>query len=229
MRLNKTLKNIIILAVLVILADYYYLHILFPIKKAAIMAEINQEVEKSLKENPPADNTVQNSSPTQQDTLKDFSITKPFADCFPHEKIQVSTANNLSDDLEKSWGPSEQQIEIENYHFQLEDNSEKRIQLLYADNSNLDKKLELRLFKVDKSGIPERVNLKPDETFYPKKEFIESLMKDGVLKFHQLKKHQFFKNSFKLFTEVQNKNVFEFQLIGAKHSLNCRQGTCECR
>lgn len=240
MKPPRTILTLIVLLLLTLLADYYYLHIVFPLKKAAILAEINQQVNHSLKENPPQESENYRENAHKEfpsESIKDFSIKSEFEKCFLKSAnqnsaqmfAQVSTANTLAEDLERAWGSGQHEIELENYHLKLPDNSEKRVQLLYALDEQGKKRIELRLFKVESDSIPERIPLKPDETFNPTPEFISSQLSDGVLKFHQAKIKYVFSNGFKLFIDLQNKTVFELQVIGPVKSLNCREGNCVCR
>lgn len=50
------LRNLLILILLLILADYFFLHVLLPRKKTELIESYTQEVNESLKSNPPPEN-----------------------------------------------------------------------------------------------------------------------------------------------------------------------------
>lgn len=54
MKNRKLYFAIAVLLFLVLCADYYFIHLLFPMKKAAIMKEINKNIDEEMQDQAPS-------------------------------------------------------------------------------------------------------------------------------------------------------------------------------
>lgn len=120
-------------------------------------------------------------------------------------------------------------FELENFHVQLPDGSIRRLHLLGADNTDNPGAVELRYFKLDQEGLPERIPLTDEQTHNPTPEFIQSLKKQGTVTLHQLKELQTLQDGSRLSLNLVNDQVFEFQLFRDKKTLSCRKMDCQCQ
>lgn len=123
----------------------------------------------------------------------------------------------------------ESQFEMENTHIQLPDGSLRRLHLIPSDRSNNSKTLELRYFKLDADGLPQRIPLSKEQTFHPKPEFIQSLKDQGKVVFHQTKEHQLLKDGAQVSLDQVDDKIFEMQIFSADKTFSCRAMKCECR
>lgn len=121
------------------------------------------------------------------------------------------------------------QFEMENTHVQLPDGSLRRIHVIPSDSSNNAKTLELRYFKLDGEGLPERIPLSRRQTINPSPEFIQSLKDQGKVVFHQLKQHQLLQDGTQVALNQVDDKIFEMQIFGADKTFSCRAMKCDCR
>ncbi|MGZ3801440.1 MAG: hypothetical protein ACXVCL_14835, partial [Bdellovibrio sp.] len=109
-------------------------------------------------------------------------------ECKPNSlKVSVKTPEAFLDQLKNELGVKEQNKSVENFHLQLADGSQRRIQILTADNTNSNKNKELRLFKLDPEGYPERLPLQQNEN-------LETLLSSGTIIKHEVKVETIFKD-----------------------------------
>lgn len=212
--------------------DYYVLHILFPIKQQAL-------IERSLQEMTPSEKVVFEESkklikveatPDVAHAQKESEFRMALIECAPEVAAQgIGTPEALLNYLDKSIGVASESIEIENYNFTLPDGTERRIHLIPADNSNAKNARELRYYKLDAEGLPERIYLPKNEAFNPSPEFIQRLMKDSNIHLHQVKKNWTLKDESRLATESINDKINSFQLFLAEKTLSCQELECGCR
>jgi len=159
---------------------------------------------------------------------KDFQ--QKIDECFDNPQLTASdTPEIFLKNLIVENPVKDSQFEMENTHVQLPDGSLRRIHLIPSDSSNSKNAIELRYFKLDGEGLPERISLSRKQTINPSKEFIQSLKSQGKIVFHQVKQHQLLKDGTQIsLNEVDNK-IFEIQIFSSGKTFSCRAMKCDCR
>jgi hypothetical protein len=189
---------------------------------AVAMAESSSTMVKAL----PSANSSESSKKLAQQ--KDFQAK--ISDCFDNPRLaSAETPEIFFKDLIAENPVKDSQFEMENTHVQLPDGSLRRIHLIPSDSSNNAKTLELRYFKLDGEGLPERIPLSRKQTINPSQEFIQSLKDQGKVVFHQLKQHQLLQDGTQVALNQVDDKIFEMQIFGADKTFSCRAMKCDCR
>lgn len=217
----------LILFMLGVLADYYFLHILFHEKPVnnpnAVVSTINGTISSpetvagvpAVSQAPVAE-AEPDATPVKDNFLENLKK------CAPEIAAQaVATPEALMEYLKKSVGIKSEDITIENYHLTLNDGSQRRIHVVASDNTNSPNKKELRFFKLDAEGYPERLPLKGGET-------LQSLLALGTLQHREVKSQLNLKDNTSVSLETHDNKVFEFQYTNHNHVLSCRLKECQC-
>ncbi len=226
----------IVLILLGLAADYFFLHTLFPHARLNTVApaEPTKIVEASAPKSSEAD-TTQNSemalsAGSQKEPGGENNFLKSLQACRADMTAQgVATPEALLAYLQKSIGKVSEIKEVENYHVKLPDGSERRLHMIPSDKENSGDHVELRYFKLDAQGYPEKIQLKPEESLDPKAEFIHSLLSQGEVNYHQIRSIAKLKDESTLSLDIRDDKVFEFQWRGSDHTLSCRQLNCQCK
>ncbi|WII72292.1 hypothetical protein QJS83_00230 [Bdellovibrio sp. 22V] len=209
-----------------LLADYYFLHILFHQKQAAINGAVAQDVQtpEEDQESSEADDSFlgeKGQAPEASATNKD-NFLESLQKCAPEVAAQaIATPEALIEYLQKSVGVKTEEISLENYHLTLADGSKRRVHVITSDNSNSPNTKEIRFFKLDEEGYPERLPLKGNET-------VESLLAQGTVTKHEAKSQLLLKDGSTVSLEMHDKKVFEFQFNNHGKLLSCRFKDCHC-
>ncbi|MFM6928010.1 MAG: hypothetical protein ACKOX6_06065 [Bdellovibrio sp.] len=218
----------LILFALGVLADYYFLHILFHEKPVnspnAMVSATNGTIsspETAGTPTAPSLPSVESESEPDSTPRKD-NFLENLKKCAPEIAAQaVATPEALMEYLKKSVGIKSEDITIENYHITLNDGSQRRIHVVASDNTNSPNKKELRFFKLDAEGYPERLPLKPEET-------LQSLLALGTLQHREVKSQLNLKDDTSVSLETHDNKVYEFQYTNHNHVLSCRLKECQC-
>lgn len=228
-KLSTWLLWALALFLLGIATDYYFLHILFHQKQQ----ETLQVIEDQGAAIPPNANPQttgsdegflgeKGDSAAPADSGKD-NFLKSLQECAPEVAAQaVATPEALMEYLQKSVGIEKEEISLENYHLTLPDGSLRRVHLITADNTNAKDRVEIRFFKLDAEGYPERLPLKGDET-------LESLLALGQVTRHEVKSELFLRDKTSVALEKHDNKVFEFQYNNHGKILSCRFKECQCQ
>lgn len=214
--------------------DYFFLHILFQVK-----LKEHQRLEQTL---PPVEKPSSQQPQASPSSPTTIAAQDPQAQAASLAQFQEKAAQCMGPELGKSGSPDElmsalekinpvvkSQFQLENTHIQLPDGSQRRMHLIVADNTNHKNALELRYFKLDAEGLPERIELSPEQTFNPKPAFLESLKKQGTVIFHQTKDTKTLKDGASLVLTKVNEKVYEFQIFNHGKTFSCREFNCVCR
>lgn len=219
----------VILFVLGVLADYYFLHILFkekqdmlngavPAATSSVPTSQDKNAQAVTSATPTAEVTPQG---TETESNKD-NFLESLQKCSPDIAAQaIATPEALIEYLRKTVGVKSEDVSIENYHLTLKDGSQRRVHIRTADNTNTQNKKEIRLFKVDNEGYPEPIPLKGDET-------LESLLAQGQVNNHELKSTLTLKDGGHANLEMHDNQVYEFQYDDKGKILSCRLKDCQC-
>ncbi|KYG67930.1 hypothetical protein AZI87_01250 [Bdellovibrio bacteriovorus] len=221
----------LVLFILGVLADYYFLHILFhekqngngthieamgtPAETPAAQPTPETGVDSSFLDRNASDESA-NSLPQQDNFLASLKA------CAPEIAAQaIATPEALLEYLQKSVGVAREEIAVENYHLTLKDGTLRRVHVIAADNTNSADKKEIRYFKLDAEGYPERLPLKSDET-------VESLLAQGTVTKHEVKSKLDLKDGSSVSLEMHDQRAFEFQYDNHGKVLSCRLRACQC-
>lgn len=230
-KLKNWIISILFLIGLGLIADYYFLHVLFHQKNQSA-----QEVEDGAAElegiipawNAPAPGvlpkTEDNGSDEEQepDSAED-NFLENLQKCSP----EAAAKNVISPDdfvtyLKEVVGIEKQETDIENYHLRLTDGSVRRVHVTVSDSSNDGNRKEIRLFKLDDEGYPERLPLKKNQT-------LAALLDQGEVFRKELRGRWELRDGTHLAVEMHNDSVFEFQYKGDGKILSCRLKKCLCQ
>lgn len=214
--------------------DYFFLHILFQEK-----LKLQQKQEELLPPSEEPSSQRQQPAPsspaavTYQDPQVPATSAAQFQEkaekCLGPQLGKNPTPDELIQDLEKTNPVVKNQFQLENTHIQLPDGSQRRMHLIVADDTNHKNARELRYFKVDDEGLPERIALPPEQTYNPKPEFLESLKKQGTVIFHQTKDTKTLRDGTSMVLTMVNEKVYEFQIFNHGKTFSCRETNCVCR
>lgn len=210
---------------IVLIIDQFFLHILFPIKKAAFLKDANQEVQESLQANPP--NEDQTPAPVAApaliprpvQNLTNFKIAAK--ECLGGE---WTTSIDLAKNLEKTYGVQSRTKDIENFHLKNQNGEERRIHI----TSESAEKKQVRYFAVDKEGLPIPIPLTPEQRKMTPDQQIENLKSDGQVFLHQSKERWLLGNGSTFLVTFENNVTREFQIFGPFRTLSCLEDSCQC-
>lgn len=229
------LTAVVVLFVLGVLADYYFLHLLFNEKQQILNGSVpaaavindsgspsntsEQTDEDTIKANPP----VRTDDSATNDVIENKdNFLQSLKSCAPEIAAQaIATPEALIEYLRKSIGVKSEDVSIENFHLLLKDGSKRRIHVVASDNTNSKNKKEIRLFTVDAEGYPDPVPLKGTET-------LESLLSMGQIQEHEVKSQLTLKDGGTVTLEKHGNEIFEFQYTHQNKVLSCRLKDCQC-
>lgn len=215
--------------------DYFFLHILFQekLKEQQRQEQVIPTTEKpdalQLETHPSAPTAVQlQDSQSTAGSLAGFQ--EQATACMGPVLGKSTSPDDLMSELEKSNPVVKSQFQLENTHIQLPDGSQRRIHMIIADNTNHKEARELRYYKMDADGLPDRIDLKPEQTYNPKPEFVQSLISQGTIIYHETKNTKTLKDGTSMVLTKINDKVFEFQIFNRSgKTLSCRELACLCR
>lgn len=210
----------LILIALGLVADYFLLHRFF---QDSPRVTKNIYINKSL--TPPSSSAPETAAPVvatnKEDSAKD-NFAASLKKCAPDfVNPNVNSPDSLIEYLSREIGVKKKDVLLENYHLELRDGSKRRIQVLGSDNTNSSDRIEVRFFKLDAEGIPERIP-------FPDGESIQSILNQSTITHHELRTHWVLNNKTALNLEFHNKSVFEFQITHLGKVLSCRYRSCFC-
>lgn len=203
--------------------DYFFLHVLFQQKNQTVQAPT--EGGSTLNPEPvgkPNDVPVLAPDSASADGKKTDNFLDSLKKCAPEIAAQaVATPEALLLYLRQSVGIASESVSYENFHMTVADGSERRIHVVAVDNSNSPDKKEVRFFKLDKEGFPEKIPLRSSDT-------LTSLMAQGQVHTHEVKREVILKDDTNLSVEEHNDQIYEFQYSNHGKILSCRIRHCQC-
>lgn len=225
-----------ILILLGLLADYFFLHLLFDPSQRAHTAPAGTVTAPTENGETAAPGIATGEVRTKVEeptsaTAKPDNFLKTLQTCRPEISSQgVATPEALITYLAGSIGKQDEIVEIENFIFNLPNGEERRVHLIPKENSNSKTERELRYFKVDEEGYPERLELSAEQKQLPVDQLTKVLVSQGELKRHQVKSAINLRDGSFLSLEKHNEKIYEFQW---RHSVNeptlsCRHLNCVC-
>lgn len=223
-----------ILFTLVLATDYFFLHILFQESKTEVSAtetsvsqsvsqsEATQIGEKGTDESfIEGQETLEEPQAISEDQITD-NFFKTLQQCAPEIAAQtIGTPEALLAYLQNSVGIKKRDVALENYHLTLADGAVRRVHVIVDDNTNSKDKREIRFFKLDEEGYPERIPLPEGAT-------LKSLLEMGRLDKHEVRQSLVFVDGSSIDIETHNKKVFEFQYNHDGRIFSCRYSNCHC-
>jgi hypothetical protein len=225
MSLKQKIFSVVTSIFIVLLIDQFFLHYLFPIKKAAYLKIANHEVQESLNAHPPNEDLT----PTlpHQPILENRPVRKLTSFKQAAEEClggTWSSSENLAKDLERTYGVQTKNKDIENYHMKIASGEERRIHITIGP---LDRK-SVRYFAVDDEGLPVPVPLKPEQRNLTPDQLIEELKTEGQIFLHQSKERWLLGNGSTFNVTFENDQAREFQIFGPSRTLSCLEDSCQC-
>ena len=225
MTFKQKLFAIIASIFVVLLIDQFFLHILFPIKKAEFVKNVNQKVQESLQAHPPSEDLTP--APTPQPTLKPRPVQNltnfktAAEECLGGE---WTSSIDLAKNLEKTYGVQSKTKDIENFHLKNQNGEERRI---HITAESADKK-QVRYFAVDNEGLPIPIPLTAEQRKMTPDQQIESLKAEGQVFLHQSKERWLLGNGSTFLVTFENNMTREFQIFGPFRTLSCLEDSCQC-
>ena len=198
----------------------------------AMIQSYNQEVDQSLKKNPPPENVNEISIPQQvfpETKISEFqkSMQTEFKKCFPdYQSSKINTTKDIVDYFEKQFLVEKKSIDIENFHFKLKSGEERRVHLTLSNRPNINR--EMKIFKVDADGLPEKIPGTENEIKNPTPTQIQKSISMGNVYFHQIKEVIIYKNGARSFIDWINDEPHEFQFLNPTHTFSCSTDSCHC-
>ena len=203
--------------------DYFFLHVLFQQKNQTM--QVPGDGGSTLSPEPvgkPNDVPVLAPDSATADGKKTDNFLDSLKKCAPEIAAQaVATPEALLLYLRQSVGIASESVSYENFHMKVADGSERRIHVVTTDASNSPDKKEIRFFKLDKEGFPEKIPLKSSDT-------LQSLMAQGQVHTHEVKREVLLKDKTNLNVEEHNDQIYEFQYSNHGKILSCRVRHCQC-
>lgn len=232
----KKLSIIIALLLLGFLADYFFLHKLFPLKQQAALQELNAEVTKVLNRSPNAPSQFPNGTSPANAQIVSNNVAEEFSRCvvdsanpgLPSDLNPDSTDRILQELRNQNLVKLETSL-ITNIHVKTDKGEIKRIHIIADDSAEHSKIAEVRLFSEDKEGLPVPIPLPPAKAKNPKPEYLLELQKMGNIVMSHQKKHLALKDGSQVLFDTINGKAQDFQWILKKGSLNCHFTQCLCR
>lgn len=196
-----------------LVADYYFLHILFHEKKGSKEAAIEASPSGTASEKQLNQSEVLSEVP---DTGKNnFLVT--LQQCAPEIAAQaISTPEALLLYLRKSVGVVSEEITLENYNLILPSGSVRRIEVVSRGKKN-----DIAYFEVNAKGTSKSLPLKKNES-------LQELLAQGKLQNHRMKTQAVLKDGSTLTTEIHDNEVYEFQFNNQGKIISCRYTECRC-
>lgn len=224
----------VVLFSLGIVADYFFWHLLLGQQHAELLQKTSVELPdpaEALSPQGKIDKEEAVSSfiresrteagPTESASAKD-NFLETLQACAPEIAAQaIATPEALIEYLQKSVGVQQETVMVENYHLTFPDGSHRRVHVIASDNSNFPDKKEIRFYKLDAEGYPERIALEP-------KDSLQSLLSQGTLSRHELRADLKLKDGSEVQLERHDQKVFEFQYNNHGRILSCRLSQCQC-
>ncbi|NUN05317.1 MAG: hypothetical protein HUU57_06115 [Bdellovibrio sp.] len=211
-------------------SDYYFWHLLFQEKVGATQDAAMTPPQTEATATPeasetPADDSfiseIQGAVSEPTGEIKD-NFLESLKACAPEVAAQaIATPEALMEYLQKSIGVKTEEVSVENFHLTLPDGSKRRVHVVISDNTNSTTKKEIRFFKLDAEGYPERLPLKGDET-------LKSLLAQGTQTRHEARLQLLLKDGSSVNLERHDQKVFEFQFANHGKVLSCRFKECLC-
>lgn len=238
-----------IIVALGLIVDYFFLHLLFQKKEAALRAQtlesltaIEREVlalkpftaqqQKFAEANNLTSSSDLTSTPSTQEKNLDsneFLTPQLVMKCLQEKTPStLDSLDALHSWLNQKYPPLEEQVDIENYNFTLSDGSERRLHLIPLDNTQGTGR-ELRFYKVDSEGYPERIALSSKESLNPSSNLINQFLSQGQVTLHQLKKRYVLPEGGSLSLDIRNNKIHELQWRTSRASLLCLGMQCRCK
>jgi hypothetical protein len=221
---------IIVLFIVCLAIDHFFLHILFQ-EKLKVLKEENRQSKVLPKEAAPASQKPQAALPQKPQPIDTAVVhfQENIKACLGVELAKNTSPESLIQNYLEKNPVQDAQFQLENTHVRLPDGSTRRLHLIHSDSTNSKHAREFRYFQLDAEGLPVRIPLKKEESFNPRPEFLESLKKQGSVVFHQVKENKILKDGTNLSVNTVNDKVFEFQVFSKNKTLSCRELDCLCR
>lgn len=223
----------VVLFSLGIVADYFFWHLLLGQKHEELLQKTEAEVSAppsapfaaKLDQEEKVSSFIREShteaEPTTGGATKD-NFLESLQACAPEVAAQgIGTPEALIEYLAKSVGVQQESVTVENYHVTLADGSFRRIHVIATDKSNLPDKKEIRYYKLDQEGYPERLPLQKEDS-------LQTLLEQGTLTRHEAKSSLKLKDGSAVELEKHDQKVFEFQYNNHGRILSCRLSQCQC-
>lgn len=208
-----------------LVADYFFWHLLFHERlNEKINAPIENPASTSTNKKGQDDSFIgESSNPTTSTENKEVNnFLASLQKCAPEIAAQaIATPESLIEYLQKSIGVTKEEISLENYHLVLPDGSVRRVHIVTSDNTNSTTQKEIRFFKLDQEGYPERLPLSDKDT-------LESLLAMGKVTRHEIRSQLTLKDGTTANLEKHDNTVFEFQFNNHGKILSCRFKNCQC-
>lgn len=118
--------------------------------------------------------------------------------------------------------------EVENYHYRMADQSERRLQLIYDELPDAPPSVDAHLFIVNSDGLPVPAELPEELQDNPSPESINTILQNGQVFFHQLRRHLILDND--LYAEIESINDVPNEVVvrSENFSLVCIRRNCRC-
>lgn len=218
--------TLLALILLVLSVDYFFIHILFPEKKKAFLEKLFDsppELGYSL----PLPSGIKTAYPPSN-FFGENNFKKMLSECFSDPALSKSqNPKDFLAGLESAYGIKRRVFHNESINFTNAQNEPMQLRTLPISNESNHIR-EIHLFKIEPDGLPSPITLDPTKAQNPSTEFLETLLKDATVTYHQLKETVFLGNENVAVLDWVNGEIDSLQTVGDKNGFSCKQMTCVC-
>jgi hypothetical protein len=225
---RKTLlSTLLALAFLVLAVDYLFVHVLFPHKRKLFLERLFDAPQNFSAASPLPPGLKTEFAPAERVGPDHFK--KSLEECVSDPELKASPSpKDLLVQLEKKYGIKSRTQNHENIHFITSDQQERRLEITTAITDQ-GPSHELHLFTVDAQGMPSPVDIDPSMMANPTPQVLAALIKDGVIKYHQIKETIMFNHEIPVMVDWINDDTKDFQIVTDKKTMSCQYLDCTCK
>lgn len=208
------------LFVVVLVTDYFFIHILFPAKKKAFLERLFDKPPQQAMEAFPLPAGLKVRYPVEE-LPGENTFAAALKECIVSNEVGITDSpKDLLKRLEDRYGIRKRSLHFESLHFEKENSAKYQIHVNSTESVNPDSQ-EVQLFQVNAAGMPS-----PMESTLTD---MQILIRDATLTYHHLKETIVFGNEDVAIVEWLNEEPKEFQMAENDRALSCLYLTCVCK
>lgn len=174
------------------------------------------------------DETGDNGVVVEKAIPKGSTFKETLAKCFPHLSDAINTPKEFVDNWKSLNSTAAEDIDFIHYFFKDDKGSEIRAQIVYTNAEGRPVR-ELKLFKVLDDGLPDPIELPPQDRYNPSNTTLTKYINFESVFETQKKWSSKSPGSSSIEVEESNSDVTEFQLFQKNTIFRCHEGDCECK
>jgi hypothetical protein len=217
--------TLILLAAFVLAVDFFFIHVLFPIKKKAFMDRIFQSPPELGSSLPLPDGLRASYEAPPHGGDQNFS--KTVSECFSDSNLAASAnPKELFERLEKKYQIKKRMIQSEQINYTNSNNEPMKL-AAFPEGPEGNQVIVVHLYKMEKD-LPSPAPIDPVKARNPTKEFLSDVIGNSTVTYHQLKETVLLGNENVAKIEWVNDDIVDFQTVADKKTFTCSGLTCTC-